>query len=93
MCNCNYSSYNYGINKFGNTVEHLSMGKLRTVKKSRGHYAAKKETDLDEHSSIPISSLENIALHTKGFSGVKDKVCLIYRKHSRKPHGAFIVTF
>ena len=54
------------------------MGKLRTVKKSRGHYAAKKETDLDEHSSIPISSLENIALHTngKGFSGVKDKVCL-----------------
>ena len=52
------------------------MGKLRTAKKSRGHYAAKKEEDSDVHNSVPISSLETIALHTKdkSFSGVKDKV-------------------
>lgn len=52
------------------------MGKLRTAKKSRGHYAAKKETDSDVHDSVPISSLETIALRTKdkSFSGVKNKV-------------------
>lgn len=52
------------------------MGKLRVAKKSRGHYAAKKEEDMGEHDS---SNLEAVTLHTKekGFtsrvSGLREK--------------------
>lgn len=42
------------------------MGKLRAVKKSRGHYAAKKEGNLEEdQDSVSTSGLESVTLHTK----------------------------
>ena len=41
------------------------MGKLRAAKKSRGHYAAKKERDLDDQDSVSTSGLESVTLHTK----------------------------
>lgn len=51
------------------------MGKLRAAKKSRGHYAAKKKTNVDEQKSVPTSSLETIVLRTKekSFNSVKTK--------------------
>ena len=51
------------------------MGKLRAAKKSRGHYAAKKETNVDEQKPVPTSSLETIVLRTKekSFNSVKTK--------------------
>ena len=39
------------------------MGKLRSAKKSRGHYAAKKETNLDNQDLT--SGLESVTLRTK----------------------------
>ena len=41
------------------------MGKLRAVKKSRGHYVVKKGTNLDVQDSASTSGLESVTLHTK----------------------------
>lgn len=59
------------------------MGKLRAAKKSRGHYTAKKEVDLDEHNSTSTSNLETITLRTKdkSFSSVKSKVSKWHSAH------------
>lgn len=68
------------------------MGKLRAVKKSRGHYAAKKH-GLDVHDSVQTSGLEAITLHTKeqSFSASKNKVS---KKETNKPRGrVYIIEF
>ena len=41
------------------------MGKLRAAKKTRGHYAAKKERNLNDQDSVSASGLESVTLHTK----------------------------
>ena len=38
---------------------------MRAAKKSRGHYAAKKRTDLNKQDSVSASELEAISLHSK----------------------------